>query len=93
MRDPVRKEAARKLAEGYAPRPQDGFVMYAVVGVLLAGLALFTFGQFYNFDFSFHPLLAVTVLAAGCIGALVLLTVRRRRHNAAHRREYDKEPD
>ena len=90
MKDPVRKEAAREVAEGYAPRPQDGFVMYGAVGILLAGLALFAFGRFYDFDFSFHPLLAVAVIAVGCVGALVLLVIRRRRHRTAHQAEYDK---
>ncbi len=90
MRDEVRKEAAREVAEGYAPQPMDGTVMYGFVGAMLALLGLIAFGAFYDFDLSIHPLEAIAVIATASAVALVLRFIRHRRHATAHRAEYDR---
>ncbi len=88
--DEVRKENATEMAEGYAPKPIDSSVMYGLVGIGIAGLALFAFNRFYGFDFSLHPFLALLIIAAVCVGALVLRALRTRRHGRAWKTEYDK---
>jgi protein-S-isoprenylcysteine O-methyltransferase Ste14 len=90
MRDETRRDAAREAAEGYAPKPMDGSLMYGFVGVVLALLALFAFSRFYDSDLSIHPLVAIAVIATAFAAAVILRIVRQKRHDTAHRAEYDK---
>lgn len=90
MKDKARREASQEVANSYAPRPQHSLVMYAVVGAVLAGLALILFGQFYTIDMAAHPVKAAATIISIAAGAIVVWIVRLRQHNNAHRREYDK---
>ena len=90
MEDEVRNETARDVAESYAPAPQDGFDMYGLIGIILAGLAMFAFAGFYDVDLSSRPLLIVAIAASSGAAALLLRVVRKRRHNNALRTEYEK---
>lgn len=90
MKDPARKDASRRRAETYAPRPQSSLLMYGLVGVLLAGLVLIAFSRFYDVAPLAHPVWIGAVLLVVFAGSIVLRVIRSRRHAAAHRREYDK---
>jgi hypothetical protein len=90
MKDRKRRIEARKRAEDYAPQPLTSLFMYGVVGACLAGLAWAAFANFYDLNPFAEPfwLAAALILAFG--GAMALRVARGRRHNAAHRHEYDK---
>lgn len=90
MKDGRRREAARQEAETYAPRPQDTRWMYGVVATAIALLVIIAIGAFYAIDLWGQPVLVATILALGFAAGLLTHTLRTRRHNAAHRYEYDK---
>lgn len=90
LKDRKRRNEARKRAEKYAPRPLSSFLMYGIVGVGLAILALLAFARFYELDPFAYPLWVAAAMLLVFIGSIVLRLVRSRRHAAAHRREYDK---
>jgi len=63
--------------------------MYGVIGAVLAGLLFIGFGKFYEMDMWTHPIWLVGILLLVFAGSMFLRVFRRRRHEAAHRREYD----
>jgi O-antigen/teichoic acid export membrane protein len=90
MEDSNRRQAARERAEEYAPRPESSFLMYGVVGTVIAGIALFAFSRFYSLDPLAYPLWVVAALVLVFAGSLLLRIVRSSRHHTALRDEYDK---
>lgn len=44
------KDAAKAVANGYAVKPQDGYFLYAAVGITLAGLAAVLLRRFFQID-------------------------------------------
>lgn len=90
MKNQERKDAAQAVANTYAPKPEDGHLMYAAVGIMLAGLFALILSGFYNIDLSSHPILIAAVAVFAGVGALILRIVRKRRHTKAHKAEYDK---
>jgi hypothetical protein len=90
MKDKKRRGDARRLAEEYAPRPISSYLMYGIVGVSLAGLGLYAFANFYDVDPLAYPLWIALSLVAVFAGSIGLRMARTRRHEAAHRREYNK---
>lgn len=97
MRDKQRKNDARRRAESYAPRPASSVLMYGIVGVGLAALAWVAFSRFYGLEPFAHPLWMAIAFLVVFIGSIALRLVRSRRHESAHRQEYEKvgrwEPD
>ena len=89
MKDESRKVAAKEIANSYAPQPQDGFILYATVGTVLAGTAIFGFGRFYGLELAVYPISILATLISAGLCAIILRAVRSRRHAAAHRKEYD----
>jgi len=82
------------MAQGYAPRPETNLMMYVVVGIGLAIIALALFGQFYEIEVASHPAWYAPFIILISVVAILLWFVRRHRHNKAHRAEYDRtEPE
>lgn len=90
MKNRTRREAAQKVAHSYAPLPRHSLVMYGLVGIVLAALALFVFGGFYGVNMTTYPLVAGGIMLLVAVGAATLWVVRKHRHHKAHRIEYDK---
>lgn len=90
MKDGKRREAARQEAETYAPRPQDTRWMYGIVAAAVALLVIIAIGAFYAIDMWGQPVLVAAILALGFAAGLLIHRLRTRRHDAAHRHEYDK---
>ena len=90
MKDGKRREAARREAENYAPRPQDNRWMYGLVAAAVALLVIIAVGAFYTIDMWGQPVLVAVVLALSFAAGLLIRALRKRRHDAAHRYEYDK---
>ena len=90
MKDDKRRGAARKLAEGYAPRPISSLLMYGIVGSSAAGIGLVAVASFYDVDPLAHPLWVAAILLTVFVGSMVFRMIRSRRHAAAHRHEYRK---
>jgi hypothetical protein len=64
--------------------------MYGVVGLVLAGLAVVTFGRFYDVDALAYPVWIAAVLLTSFVASILLRMFRSRRHAVAHRQEYKK---
>jgi hypothetical protein len=90
LKERARKNTARTIAETYAPRPKSSAVMYAVLGVMSAGLGLTVFGKFYAVDVIAHPVWISGIVASAVTLAVILWIVRTRRNDAARGAEYDK---
>lgn len=90
MKDKARRDASQKIANSYAPRPQHSLVTSAMVGAVLAGLALLLFGKFYTINMAAHPVIVGATICSIAAGSIVVWIVRLRQHKDAHRREYDK---
>jgi hypothetical protein len=90
LKDDLRRRAARKIAQGYAPRPESSLAMYVVIGNVLSILTLVLFGQFYDIDIISHPAWYAPFIIFSTLLAVFLWVIRRRRHNKAHRTEYDR---
>jgi hypothetical protein len=91
MKDEKRKRDARERAELYAPRPVSSVLMYGVVGVATAGLALVSFARFYDLEALAHPVWVAVALLSVFVASMGLWYVRNRRHRTAYRHEYDKD--
>jgi len=91
MKDQRRRRAARKVAQVYAPRPESSLAMYAAIGIVLGGLSVLLFGQFYGIDPLAHPVEGLTFIVLVLAGATGLWLLRKRRHTRAHRAEYNKD--
>lgn len=78
------------VAESYAPQPTSSILMYVYVGVALAVLGLASFGQFYNIDIISHPVWTAPIIVLTILVAISLRMSRSRRHNRAHRIEYER---
>ena len=90
MKERARKNTARTIAETYAPQPKSSAFMYAVLGIMSAGLSLIIFGKFYAVDVLAHPVWMSGVVVSAITVAVILWFVRTRRHHAARGAEYDK---
>lgn len=92
MRDEIRRDAARRRAEVYAPRPTDTRFMYGIIAVsmLLVGMAVI--GGFYGVDLWTSPWLIALLVALAALVGLLVRRLRMRRHRTAHRQEYDRQP-
>lgn len=89
MKDKVRRRAARKVAEEYAPWP-EGIAMYILVAITLAVIGLGLFADFYDLDMISLPIVYVPFIISVVGVAFFLRTTRKKRHNRAHRAEYDR---
>lgn len=89
MKDKTRRRAARKVAEEYAPWP-EGIAMYILVAITLAVIGLGVFADFYDVDMISLPIVYVPFILAIVAIAFFLRIIRKRRHNKAHRAEYDR---
>jgi hypothetical protein len=65
--------------------------MYGVVAVSVLLMGLIAVGGFYAIDVWNQPLLVGALVATTLLGALVVRRLRVKRHDAAHRFEYDKD--
>lgn len=90
MKNKLQNERARMLAGVYAPRPESSALMYGLIATSVAGLALFAFSRFYGLDALAHPLWIAVAAVLIFIVSMTLQFHLVRRHNAAHRAEYDK---
>lgn len=89
MKDLLRKEAARRRAEKYAPAPEDTSLMYGVVVASMMLVATISVAAFYSLDLApYLTAVAALVVLAFAAGLLIRL-VQTSRHRRAHRSEYD----
>lgn len=89
MKDSVRREAARVRAEAYAPAPTDSRLLYGAIAVILLLLGLIAFGEFYAIDVWRQPLIIVVLAAMAAVAGLMFRMRQARRHQHAHRNEYE----
>jgi hypothetical protein len=87
------REAARRVAQGYAPVPTDSFLIYAILGASLVFITLAAANRLYGFDSFAHPVITGALTTVGAIAGLTWRVVQMKRHRTAHRAEYDKVSD
>jgi hypothetical protein len=93
MKNARLREAARRLAQGYAPVPTDSYFIYALLGASLVFIALAAANRLYQFDSLAHPEITGPLTALGAVAGLSWRIVQMRRHRTAHQAEYDKAAD
>jgi hypothetical protein len=88
MKDVNRKEAARVLAEAYAPAPTDSRLIYGLVAASLVMLGAAAAGAFYSVDLLPHlgAILGLSLVAFAA--GLIFRRMQMSRHRKAHRSEY-----
>ncbi len=64
--------------------------MYILVAITLAVIGLGLFADFYDLDMISLPIVYVPFIISVVVVAFFLRTTRKKRHNRAHRTEYDR---
>lgn len=88
-----RVKAAAAAANKYAPRPEGSSATYGLIAVVLAFLALVSFGLFYRIDVLAHPAFVVAGLVAMFVLGILLRKRRRRLHGKAFEHEMGNHDD
>jgi hypothetical protein len=93
MKNARLREAARRIAQGYAPVPTDSFLIYAILGASLVFITLAAASGLYGFDSLAHPVITGALTGLGALAGLTWRIVQTKRHRVAHQAEYDKASD
>ena len=86
----MRRRNASNAAELVAPRPNGSMLTYGSIGIVLAGLAMIAFGEFYTVDVFVYPLLTAGLISVAFVAGMVRHRTSHIRHRNACREEYDR---
>ena len=66
--------------------------MYGIVAVSVLLIGMAVIGGFYDVNLWTRPWLIALLIGLAAVAGLLIRRVRMRRHRAAHRQEYDRQP-
>jgi hypothetical protein len=90
LTDQKRRAQARDAATEYAPYPDGSSFLYGMIAVVLAAIAVWAIGQFYDIDVVLHPMFVFLSLAVAFASGVVLRKRREQQHIAAYEVEREK---